>query len=418
MANRPERAEAGKTRLPTDWQLATFVVIICATLSAIMRISIDSFAVFLLPLTEEFGWARSKAVSIYGISMLSFGLGCLLAGRLMDRVGPRWTYSLGLTAIATVFLTAERYDALWQFTVALGVIVGASAALIGMVSHAVLLSRWFQKNLTSAISLSFAASGVGMLTGAPILQSMIEASGWREAYFSLGMFVAMLAIIMPFLPWRRLEARTPQSLYRPGRDGRAAGHVTLKAVLYDRGLLAMFCIQFLTAISMFALNAQIVAMLVHLGFDPVRSALTFGAAGIAGSIGVVLFGWLTDRRGRRLTISLSYVMTIAGFSVLLFLLQNPSWSLVILFIAIYGPTFGSRGPIMNAMVPALAGRGHGLGFKIGFVQLGMGMGAAVGSISGGWLHDVSGYESVVWLSIISAFLALTLYWSVKRIRQL
>ena len=194
--------------------------------------------------------------------------------------------------------------------------------------------------------------------------------------------------------------------------------IGLRDVIADRGLLALFSIQFLTAISLFALNPQIVALLVEHGFNPVFSALAFGAAGVAGSLGVVFFGWLADHRGRKLAMTLSYLMTISGFSVLLYLIASPSWVLVILFVLVYGPTFGSRGPIVNAMVPAMVGRGPGLGLKIGFVQFGMGLGAAVGSTAGGWLRDVSGYEGVIWLAILSGVLAMMLYWVVGSVRRL
>ncbi len=394
------------------------VVAVCAVLSAVMRISIDGFAVFLLPLSEEFGWARSKIVSIYGLSMLGFGIGCLLAGRTIDRFGPRRTYTAGLASLAAVFLLASHFSAFWQFALGIGITVGASAALVGMVSHAVLLSRWFRENLTFALSLTFASSGLGMLAGAPLLQFMINHGGWRAAYTELGLAIAALAILMPLLPWGRLAARDGEPPPRRRSNQGGGDRAQLRQVLADQGLVALFIIQFLTAISLFALNPQIVAFLVEQGFDPVHSALAFGAAGIAGSIGVVAFGWLADRRGRRIAMTLSFFMTIGGFAILLFVLVSPSWLLVILFVLVYGPTFGSRGPIVNAMVPAMAGLGPGLGIKIGFVQLGMGLGAAVGSTAGGWLRDFAGYEGVIWLAIVAGLTALALYWSVGSIRRL
>lgn len=409
---------ARRWNLPSDWRWAFAIVAVCALLSAVMRVSIDGFAVFLLPLSAEFGWARSEAVSIYGLTMLSFGAGCLMAGRTMDRMGPRVTYTSGLTLLAGVFLLAHRFDALWQFALGMGVVVGASAALVGMVSHAVLLSRWFSRNLTFALSLTFAASGFGMLTGAPLLQALIETEGWRAAYSELGLVFAVLAVAVPLLPWGRLVARDSEQV-GISRSGAGAGiRVNIRDVIADKGLVALFAIQFLTAISLFALNPQVVALLVETGFEPVWSALMFGAAGIAGATGVVVFGWLADRRGRKLAMTISYIMTIAGFSILLEVIAKPSWILVVLFVLVYGPTFGSRGPIVNAMVPAMAGRGPGLGLKIGFVQLGMGLGAAVGSTTGGWLRDISGYEGVVWLAIVSGVLAMALYWSVGSIRRL
>ena len=383
-----------------------------------MRVSIDGFAVFLLPLSDEFGWARTEVVSIYGLTMLSFGVGCLLAGRAMDRLGPRWTYTAGLSLLAVVFLLGQDFNALWQFALAMGLGVGAGAALVGMVCHAVLLSRWYTGKLTFALSLTFASSGFGMLSGAPILQWLIDSGGWRYAYGQLGSAILVLALIMPLLPWQRLSARDPSGYHGKSTQKPDGVGVSFKEILSDRGLVALFVIQFLTAVSLFALNPQIVALLVELGFDPVYAALAFGAAGVAGSTGVIAFGWFADQRGRRTAMTLAYLMTTAGFSVLLFLIANPSWFFVVLFVLIYGPTFGSRGPIVNAMVPAMVGRGPGLGLKIGFVQLGMGTGAAVGATAGGWLRDVSGYEGVIWLAIIAGLMAVTLYWSVGAIRRL
>lgn len=383
-----------------------------------MRVSIDGFAVFLLPLSEEFGWARSEAVSVYGLTMLSFGTGCLMAGRTMDRMGPRVTYTAGLILLAGVFLLAHRFTALWQFALGMGVIVGAGTALVGMVSHAVLLSRWFNRNLTFALSLTFAASGFGMLAGAPLLQAMIETHGWRAAYSKLGLVIAVLAVVVPLLPWGKLVARDNEQLGLGRAWAGGSIRVSIREVIADKALVALFAIQFLTAISLFALNPQIVALLVESGFEPVWSALMFGAAGIAGATGVVLFGWLADRRGRKLAMTLSYIMTVGGFSILLQVIASPSAILVVLFVLVYGPTFGSRGPIVNAMVPAIAGRGPGLGLKVGFVQLGMGLGAAVGSTAGGWLRDTAGYEGVIWLAIVSGLLAMALYWSVGSIRRL
>ncbi len=66
--------------------------------------------------------------------MLSFGVGCVLAGRSIDRFGPRWTYTGGLAAIAIVFLSAGNFQMLWHFVLCTGIVVGASAALICMVS--------------------------------------------------------------------------------------------------------------------------------------------------------------------------------------------------------------------------------------------------------------------------------------------
>ena len=95
----------------------------------------------------------------------------------------------------------------------------------------------------------------------------------------------------------------------------------------------------------------------------------------------------------------------------------PSLWLVAAFVLFYGPTFGARGPIVNAMVPRLFGRGPNLGLIMGSVHLGMGSGAAVGATFGGYLHDVSGYGAVILVAIVAALGALALYWSAGNVRR-
>ena len=116
--------------------------------------------------------------------------------------------------------------------------------------------------------------------------------------------------------------------------------------------------------------------------------------------------------------TLSYLMTFAGFGVLLWMGDTPSLWMVYLFVIIYGPTFGSRGPIFNAMVARIFGAGPELGTIFGAVHLGMGMGAALGAVLGGLIHDMTGgYTAMLWTAMLCGVLALTLYWCTPEVRQ-
>ena len=400
-----------------SWFWPALTIAVCALLTGVMRVSIDSYAMFLLPLSNELEWDRGQAGSLYGLTMLSFGLGCPLAGRLMDRLGPAWTYTIGLVAIAIAFFFASRIDCRFQFMLTIGVLVGFGAALIGMVSHSWLLAHWYKDRLTMAISIATAASGVSILIVAPIIQSFIDMIGWRNVYYWMGIVVLGFAFAIPLLPWKAL---------RPAREiDYAADHSSaqgkpfswLMELIRDHRFLVLFGIQFLTAIGMFSLNPQTVAFLVEQGFDPIFAASVFGAAGLAGSIGLIAFGWLTDRYGRFAGMTLSYLLSFTGLSFLLAILIMPSWWLLLGYILVFGPTFGSRGPILNAMVPSILGRGPRMGLIMGFVQLGMGSGAAVGATMGGFLRDYSGYGAVIAFAMAALAAALFLYLSVGSVRR-
>src|SRR3546814_4742226 len=92
---------------------------------------------------------------------------------------------------------------------------------------------------------------------------------------------------------------------------------------------------------------------------------------------------MADRVGRLFAVLLSYAMTVGGFLILGLLELYPSYGLLVLFVAVFGPSFGSRGPIISAMTAAIFGRGRSLGVIIGGVSMGMGTGGAVGATMGG-----------------------------------
>src|SRR3546814_12927414 len=95
-------------------------------------------------------------------------------------------------------------DARWQFQLCLGLGGGFAASAIGQVPHAALLSRWYHGRLTTAIAGVSAAAGTGVLLFSPLVQTLIEAFGWRDAYHILGGGLAVLLLALLFLPWREI----------------------------------------------------------------------------------------------------------------------------------------------------------------------------------------------------------------------
>src|SRR5947199_8642989 len=129
------------------------VLALCFALSVLGRGLIESFTVFLLPISESFGWDRARVVSIYSLTALAGGLAGPMAGRLFDRSGPRIVYVAGLAFLGSAFLGASRAQELWQFQLSLGLCVGVGAALIGNVPNSILLGRWFGPRLPTAMAV-------------------------------------------------------------------------------------------------------------------------------------------------------------------------------------------------------------------------------------------------------------------------
>src|SRR5690554_3139650 len=76
------------------------------------------------PLQAEFGAARSEASLPYTLTMIGFGFGGILMGRLADRFGVIVPVLIGSASLAMGFVLAGSAQSLWQFSLAHGVLIG------------------------------------------------------------------------------------------------------------------------------------------------------------------------------------------------------------------------------------------------------------------------------------------------------
>src|SRR3979490_2084926 len=195
--------EDATTKPAKPARVALNVLARCVALSVLGRGLSESFTVFLLPISENFGWDRAQVVSVYSLSALAGGLAAPLVGRLFDPPGPPAVYSLGLLLLGGAFLTAAYAQQLWQFQLSLGLCVGLGIAFIGNVPNSILLGRWFGPRLPTAMAIVYSATGAGVLILLPASQVLIDHFGWRGAYQVFG--GAALLLLLPLLlvlPWR------------------------------------------------------------------------------------------------------------------------------------------------------------------------------------------------------------------------
>src|SRR3954451_7315435 len=204
MANEPspttERPDSATPRL------AFVVLALCFLLMALARGASETFTVFLLPISNAFGWDRAQTVSVYSVGALCVGLAGPFVGRLFDHSGPRAVYAIGLVLIGAGFSAAAFAQQLWQLQICIGLAAGLGSACLGQVTGSLLVSRWFGPRLPIALAVVSSAAGAGVLLLVPLAQILIDQAGWRGAYHILG--GVMLAGVLPLLllPWRRITA--------------------------------------------------------------------------------------------------------------------------------------------------------------------------------------------------------------------
>ena len=384
---------------------AVMTLLLCFSLNMLGRGMSDSFAVFVLPLGREFGWARAELMGAYSISLLVFASSAPFAGALLDRYSHRRLYLTGLVCLAASLLGASVADRLWEIYVCVGVLGGVALATLGMIPAATLLRRWFTRSLSTAMGIAYTGLGCGALLFVPAAQHLIDIVGWRLAYRSLGLFVAALALLAGLLPWRRIahgrHAAAPAAHAAP----REPVLPDLRRALHRRMFWALASVFFFTSAGMFMLIIQIVAYLVAVGVPPFRAAGIFGIIGGLSIVGMIGSGWLAGRIGFRAVGVGSYAISLAGIALLDMMSHVPHPALLAGFVIAFGIAQGTRGPLIATLCARLFA-GPAAGSVFGIITAAGGFGGALGSLLAGVLFDVSGgYELSFAVAAASLMLA-------------
>lgn len=377
----------------------------------------ETYAVFLLPLEREFGWARSQLTSVYSMYLLVGAFMAPLAGTLFDRAGPRATYSAGLLFLGSAIFLASSLGNLWEFYLFVGVMVGIGVGLVGMVPASALLTRWYRARLSTAIGIAFSAMGMGGLIFVPLSQMMIQSLDWRTTYRILSAVLLLAVPVAAFVvPWRTFLAGPQDSV--AGREARPAGQGwTVRAALRSRMYWALTQVFFFTATAMFTILVQAVVYLIDLGFSPMAAASAYGVIGMLSVVSVSSSGLLSERFGYRQVVSASFVGTATGVALLLAMSWYPAAWLLPLFVGVFGLCMGVRGPVISAIATRKFS-GPRVATIYGMIFAANAVGAAFGSLMGGVLHDLSGgYRAGFALSLCALALAVAPFWTVRELRN-
>src|SRR5437870_4961920 len=148
-----------------------------------------------LPASQaEFGVARSAASLPCTVTMISFGFGGILMGRLSDRFGIFVPVMGGAIFLGLGYAVASQATSLWQFILAQGLLVGVA----GSVAFAPLIadtSLWFTRHRGMAVAIIASGSYLAGTIWPPVVQHFIDSDGWRRTY--LGIAVFCVATMLP-----------------------------------------------------------------------------------------------------------------------------------------------------------------------------------------------------------------------------
>jgi OFA family oxalate/formate antiporter-like MFS transporter len=386
--------ETAKSPFANPWVQLVIGVICMAAVANLQY----GWTLFVNPIDAKYHWGRASIQVAFTLFVLIETWLIPVEGYLVDRFGPRWVVLAGALLVGTAWALNSVASSLpmLYFGAALGGI-GTGCVYGTCVGNAL---KWFPGRRGLAAGITAAGFGAGAaLTIGPI-GTMINASGYEQAFLVFGLIQGGIVFVMA---WLLLvpPAQLANAVVKPTQT--AHGY-TPTQVLKSPVFYVMYIMFVLIASGGLTMAASMAPIAKDLKIDKIPVEL-FGMAmpalafalflnRIFDGVGRPFFGWLSDQIGREYTMALAF---FAGACALFTLSQSGSNPVVFvlvtalyfgvygeifsLFPATQGDTFGSKYAAANAgmlytakgagslLVPvaAIIAKNHGWGavFSVG-----------------------------------------------------
>jgi MFS transporter, ACS family, hexuronate transporter len=168
--------------------LPTFRWVVCGLLffaTTINYVDRQVIGILAVPLQRELGWSESGYGWIIGAFQAGYAVGMLLCGRLIDRVGTRVGYALGIGVWSVAAAAHGLLSSVFGFGVArcaLG--VGEASNFPAAVKT---IAEWFPKRERAfATGLFNSGSNIGAVLAPLVVPFIALRWGWRWAFFLTG----------------------------------------------------------------------------------------------------------------------------------------------------------------------------------------------------------------------------------------
>jgi len=387
---------------PLPWYFAPMVVLVAGCIVAIVNFGIRStFGLFTLPISETYGWPRETFSLAIAIQNLVWGMATPVAGMLADRYGSARVLMMGavLYALGVFGMTLSPTPTLFHLTA--GVVVGVGIAMSSFSIVMAALGRIVPPEKRSwAFGLATASGSLGQFIFAPLAGALLAAYDWSHALLVLS--ACSLLIIVFAIPL--LVQNSKSSKATAGETSLTMSQAIGKAFGHQSFLL-------LTA-GFFVCGFQLAFVTVHLppylaehGISKEFAGIAMGAIGLFNVAGAYLSGIIGGRGGKRVPLSLIYLLRSIAITAFILLPITPVTTII--FTACMGFLWLSTVPLTMGLITVMFGTRY-MATLYGFVFLSHQVGSFFGVWLGGKLYDVFGsYNPVWWMGVaLGLFAAL------------
>ena len=385
----PAHSAAGPAKPdPTDSAIAWIRLGVAVLLSTIGGVGMWSVVVALPAIQADFGVDRAQASLPYTLTMLGFGAGGVVMGKLADRFGIAVPLVVGALALALGYVTVGYTTALWQVTLAYGLFIGfgCSTTFAPLMAE---MSHWFVRRRGIAVALAAAGNYLAGTIWPPVVQHFIAASGWRATHIGIGLFIAATMLPLTALMRRRIDTEHTFGAMQSAAARQAElpfSPATLQMLLCIAGVAC--------CVAMSMPQVHLVAYCGDLGYGAARGAEMLSLMLGLGIISRVASGFIADRIGGVGTLLLGSVLQ--GVALFLYLFFDGLTSLY-LISGLFGLFQGGIVPSYAIIVREYFSPKEA-STRVGLVIMATVVGMALGGWLSGAIFDATGSYRAAFLN--------------------
>ncbi|SHG47428.1 MFS transporter, OFA family, oxalate/formate antiporter [Thermosyntropha lipolytica DSM 11003] len=384
------------TKIANRWLVVLGSIIMQLSLGAIY-----TWSLFNKPLIDKFGWDPGATVFTFSVTLASFALAVIVAGRIQDKIGPKKVAIAGglLTGLGVALASLAHTPLMLYITYGFIAGIGIGAAYVTPLATCV---KWFPDKRGLVTGIILAALGVGGMVFKPLILMFIAKFGVSTAFLYLGIIYGILILIgAQFLvvppPGYKPEGWTPPAPTAAG--GVSAYNFTTGEAIKTRQFYFLVIWMFFGA----AACLMIISVATDIGMKMV--GLSLAAAGNAvvtislfNAAGRLIWGAVSDRVGR--TRSILFINLLLFGAMLFMSTASMTYATFLLATCVVGFCFGGLASVLPTITAEWFGTAN-VGNNYGAVFLFYGVAALLAPR----LSVAIGFESAFMVAAAACLLA-------------
>ena len=372
-----------------------------------------SIVVVLPAVQSEFAVDRGAASLPYTLTMIGFGVGGVVMGRVADRFGVLIPLAIGSMTLGAGFVAAAYSPSLLTLSIIQGLLIGllgTAGSFSPLIADA---SLWFQRRRGIAVAICASGNYLAGTVWPPIVQAMTESYGWRSTYLGLGVFclVTTLPLLVMFRvrpPSGESVSARPSPLAAGSQGGSAAAPQPVARAqpidrdrpfgLPSRAVLMLLCgAGVACCVAMSMPQVHIVAYCGDLGYGSAAGAQMLSLMLGFGIVSRLISGWVADRIGGLRTLLAGAILQAVALSHYLFFDGLAAlYAIAILFGLFQGGIVPSYALVVREYFPAT-----GAATRIALVLTSTLLGMALGGWLSGSIFDLTGSYNAAFVNGIA-----------------